>query len=45
MMLPNNLIEFYFRKHVCEDKKYKNLSHYSYCGFIHNMVLRGNARI
>lgn len=45
MTLPNNLIAFYFRKHVGGDKKYKNLSHYSYCGFIHIMALRESARI
>lgn len=45
MMVPNNVIAFYFRKYVGGDKEYKNLNHYSYCGFIHIMALKRSARI
>lgn len=44
--LPNTLIAFYFKgTYIGGDKKYKNLSHYSYCGFIYIMGLWEDARM
>ena len=44
MTLPSNLITFYLKgTHVGGDKKYKNSSHCSHCGFIDIMGLWGGA--